>query len=700
MSRYEPSRRDLFRYSGLAAMAITAGPAMPRTARAVAGSLRPPATPLAVRSPYLSTWQQGDDLAGTWASFWNGRTTAFCGIARIDGTAYLFAGDPGSPALTAMRQESLRVTATRSIYTFTGGGVSLTVTFFSPVDLENLRRQCVPMSYVTMRAASADGASHAVDLHLDISGEWAHGDSNALIGWSQERTAKTVALTCTPSSPGVLQEDGDQASWGTVVLASPSATGLSWQIGQDIVVRGASAGQGVLGDVSDPGQPRAIDDDWPVLGLNRNLGTVTSTRPSALFQVVVGHVRRPAVSYLGTDLEPWWTTYWGSWQHMLDWFVDDCSGALSSAIALDRRIRRDATTAVGGGTGEHYAELCALALRQAVGGTELVDRDGAPWAFLKEISSDGNVSTVDVVYPGFPAYLYLSPAYLRYLLEPLLEYAEHGGWPGTFAEHDLGSHYPNASGHNDGVEEDMPIEESANMLIMTAALVRRMPAAEATAFARAHYSILHKWTEYLVGITLDPPLQNQTDDFSGPIAHSANLALKGIVGIGAMGLLAKAAGKVSDAAHYRSVSVDYIGQWATLADDPAGTHLKLAYDQPGTWSLKYNGFADRLLGLNLIPAGVKAREAAWYQANAGAYGVILDPRHDYTKADWELWTAAWLADVAPIRNTLIEGVYGFVDATPQRVPFSDWYVVPTAAQQGFQARPVVGGVFGLLLRTR
>ena len=42
------------------------------TSTAPAGSftpLRPPATPLAVRSPYLSTWLAGDSLAGTWSSF-------------------------------------------------------------------------------------------------------------------------------------------------------------------------------------------------------------------------------------------------------------------------------------------------------------------------------------------------------------------------------------------------------------------------------------------------------------------------------------------------------------------------------------------------------------------------------------------------------------------------------------------------------
>jgi hypothetical protein len=32
--------------------------------------LRPPAIPLAVASPYLHTWLEADNLAGTWPVFW------------------------------------------------------------------------------------------------------------------------------------------------------------------------------------------------------------------------------------------------------------------------------------------------------------------------------------------------------------------------------------------------------------------------------------------------------------------------------------------------------------------------------------------------------------------------------------------------------------------------------------------------------
>jgi hypothetical protein len=694
------SRRRLLQLGTTAGAGLAAGSLIPERASAARGvadapELRPPAIPLAVRSPYLSTWLAADNLPGTWPTFWTGRVTAMTGLATIDGTPFLFLGNPGSPTaypFATLRQTSVTVTATKSEFVLRQAGVELTVTFLSPVTPGDLRRQSQPLSYLAVTARSTDGKPHKVGIYFDISGEWASGDSGRPIGWAQQSTAGVVSLSFAQSAPQVLGENGDSAEWGTVVLSSPARSGLTWQIGADGDVRRQIATRGVLLNTVDQDQPRPIRDRYPVFAFSQDLGTV-GPRASEPFVLSIGHVREPAVSYLGERLAPLWKSYWAEWPAMVAAFHADFAAARSRSARLDAKIERDATRAGG----EKYAALCALAFRQAYAATELVSRGGKPWAFLKEISSNGNMQTVDVTYPAMPVFLYADPQYLALILAPVLDYVENHGYPKVFAPHDLGTHYPNADGHLGGTgEEDMPVEESANMLIMAAAYLARVPKAERSAYAGAHYPIFQQWADYLVTTALDPDLQNQTDDFTGFIAHSVNLALKGIVGIGAMSQIATAAGRAADSARYLATARDYIGQWQRMATDASGKHLKLAYDAEGTWSLKYNGYADRVLGLKLVPASVARTEAAWYLSRAATDGVPLDIRHGYTKADWEMWTAAWLADHHDIRDLLISGLYTFADTTGQRVPLTDWYDTVTNRQSGFQARPVVGGFFALL----
>jgi len=681
----------------LAGRAVPAAARGGRTATPSFTPVRPPAVPLAVRSPYLSAWLDNDNLPGTWPTFWTGRVNAMSGIARIDGTSYVFMGNPGlpdKPPFPTMRQISLTVTATKSTFVLQQGGVEVTIEFFSPVEPGDLRRQGMPLSYISATARAVDGHSHQVSLYFDISGEWAYDDSNAQISWNETTIgtggARLISLTNTPVTPKVLAEGNDTALWGTVTWTTEHRTGLTYQIGADGDVRAQMVNNGVLADTVDANQPRAINDHYPVFAFNLDLGDVRAA--AAPMVISIGHIREPAVSYLGTPLPPLWKSYFPVWQDMVAFFHRDFPQASVRADRLDDKIAGDARRAGG----EQYAALLALSLRQAYAGTELVSRNGKPWVFLKEISSSGNMSTIDLVYPCMPVFLYADPAYLGLLLAPILEYPEHGGWPKPFAEHDLGAHYPNADGHNDGNEEDMPVEESANVLIMTAAYLQRTDVKAARAFATTHYAILKKWADYLVGNALDPDRQNQTDDFTGFIAHSVNLALKGIVGIGAMSIVATTAGKKVDAAYYLGVARSYITQWVTKSTDAAGDHLKLAYDQDATWSLKYNGYPDKLLGLNLIPRKVAAAEAKWYLSRANTYGVPLDIRHTYTKSDWEMWTAAWLKDQPGITSLLIESLYEFANTTGSRVPLTDWYDTTNDRQIGFQARPVVGGHFALL----
>lgn len=677
--------------------------------------IRPAAVPLIVRGPYINTWQASDTAPGTWSTFWNGNIKAISGIARIDGNAYIFFGAPGVNATVQhMTQVQLEVTPTQSRYVFQGGGVTLYLNFLSPVEATDLQRLSMPFSYITAQVHSNDGNSHTVNLYFDISGEWAHGTSSTLINWQEQQVSHSggnlTTFTITPNSPTVLAETNDYPSWGQAVWAANTQSNLSYQSGTDITVRTQFATQGTLNNTMDTNMPRAINNNWPVFAFDLALGTVSGL-PSSPFTLALGHVRQPAVSYQGGQITPLWQSYWSSWQQMLGFFYDDASAALARANTLDASI----TSAAVAANGVHYAALCAIATRQAFGGVELVNTSSAPWLFLKEISSDGNVSTIDVVYPSFPIFYYLNPTLVSLLLAPIFHYVESGLWPQTFCVHDLGSSYPNASGHNDGGGENMPVEESANMLIMAAAYVQQA-GSNATSFSQAHYTVLKKWADYLNAPNggnpsrpnaLDPLFQNQTDDFTGSIAHSTNLALKGIIAIGAMSIIARAAGNTSDQQFYASTASNLIGQWAQLGQDPSQAHLDIAYIESdtasgtgaGTYSLKYNAFSDKVLGLGLVSSSVSSEEAAWYQQKENQYGIPLDSRHTYTKSDWEMWTAA-ATDTGNLRQFLIDSLYSFYNTSSSRVPSTDWYDTISDTQSGFQARPVVGGFYALLARLK
>jgi hypothetical protein len=60
------------------------------------------------------------------------------------------------------------------------------------------------------------------------------------------------------------------------------------------------------------------------------------------------------------------------------------------------------------------------------------------------------VQTVDVIFPALPIYLYLNPALVKYLLDPLFENQEAGEFPQTYSIHDLGANYPRGVGHPTG----------------------------------------------------------------------------------------------------------------------------------------------------------------------------------------------------------------------------------------------------------
>jgi hypothetical protein len=154
--------------------------------------------------------------------------------------------------------------------------------------------------------------------------------------------------------------------------------------------------------------------------------------------------------------------------------------------------------------------------------------------------------------------------------------------------------------------------------------------------------------------------------------------------------MARGLGENSVADDYAAAAKQMATQWEEMARD--GDHYKLAFDRAGTWSQKYNLVWDQLLGLDLFAPKVRETEIAFYLKHLNLYGLPLDNRADYTKLDWEIWTATMATNPSDFA-ALLDPIVKWMDETPTRVPLTDWYDTKNGEQIGFQARSVVGGMY-------
>jgi hypothetical protein len=661
-----------------------------------ATAFRPPAVPLIAHDPYFSIWSTNDRLTDGPTRHWTGRAQPLTSLIRIDGRPFRIMGQVPAD-VPVMRQRSVTVLPLRSIFEFEAGGIGLTLTFLSPTIPSDLELVSRPVSYVTWQVHAIDGRAHDVAVYFDASAQIAVNSPEQKVTWSRSTAGDLSILRAGTVDQNVLAKTGDnlRIDWGYLYLAVPADQQSHQAIGADIALRAAFVTDGSLPAQDDTRMPRAADADAPVLGATLAFGRVQQTPVSR--HVLVAYDDEWAIEYFEQRARAWWKRDGKSAEALLHDAAGDYTRLVAASTRFDDGLMRD-LRATGG---DAYARLAALAFRQALAAHKLVahPRSGVPLYFSKENFSNGCIDTVDVTYPSSPFFLLFNPQLLEAQLRPVLEYASMTArWHFPFAPHDLGQ-YPKANGQVYGGKEkseenQMPVEESGNMLLMLGALAQLHGR---TDLAREYWPVLTQWARYLEDKGFDPENQLSTDDFAGHLARNANLSIKAILSLAATGAMARSLGHADEADRLTTTARAMAGKWIDAAQE--GDHFKLAFDQAGTWSQKYNLVWDRLLDLKVFPARVATQEMAHYRTRQHAFGLPLDNRADYTKADWIVWTAT-LADTRADFDALIAPVYSFLQTTPDRVPFTDWYYTTTGQQRGFQARSVIGGVFIPLLKDR
>ena len=552
--------------------------------------------------------------------------------------------------LTA-QQNYADVQAMNTHYGFTCGPVELSVSFLAPLFLDNLDLVARPVNYMSYIVKALDGAKHDVQVKIEATPAWAVN-----VFGSEKTVSETYAknglvyVKASSTVQDILGKagDNDRINWGSFYMAASE--------------------KNTAASINERGY----------MSFTRDYDNVKSAE--GMF--MIGYDDLYSVQYFGENLRPYWNrTGDVTIESQFELAAKEYRTLAKKAEEFDCNLMKEATEAGG----KKYAELCALAYRQAITAHKLLQSNEGFLMFLsKENNSNGSIGTVDVTYPSFPIFFKYNTELAKALMNHIFHYSECGRWNKPFPAHDVGT-YPLANGQT--YPHDMPVEEAGNMLAGAAAVCSYEGSAE---YAREHWDVMTTWVDYLCEFGLDPENQLCTDDFAGHFAHNANLSIKAIVGIACYARMADMLGQEEVSEKYMAIAKNLAAQWKERAAD--GDHYRLTFDRPDTWSQKYNLIWDELLDLNVFDDDIMDKEIPYYLTKQNIYGLPLDNRSTYSKSDWIIWTAT-MADSDEQFEAFIDPLWKFYNETVQRVPMSDWFYTDKPEYCMFIARSVVGGYF-------
>jgi len=676
---------------------------------------RAPAVPLIIHDPFFSVWSHATNLTDDSTRHWTGVRQYIFGVVVFDKCIYEFMGKVGATddryftGYEKLQQTSCEIRPMTTIYQFGHEKFTMELSFMSPLLLNDLDVLSRPVSYIQYKIQPKDDLRHDIHLQFGFSGEFCVNENMQKV--RIDATPQSVYFTS--GTDNMLKRSGDDHNieWGSFHIASKGYTigamslrsyqqKLSLEYASKLYPNNIMQSQG-------PNRERKGAESyskWDEVSVYPEYPTIVIKKEFVTNGEEIGdwfalaYDDEKSLQYFGENIDAYWKKDGITFGEMLGMALEEYSEICEKVVAFEDELLEKANV-----ISPKYADIISLAYRQAIAGHKLTYHDGEIQFVSKENYSNGCAATVDITYPSMPLFLMYQPELVEGMLNPIFKLIEKGLWRFEFAPHDAGT-YPLVNGQVYGFGEkyqklhagsdehrQMPVEECGNMILCVAATCF---AKKDMAYFVKHRALLTQWADYLVGVGYDPQNQLCTDDFSGHLAHNCNLSAKAICALGAFAKCLRKIGEDSQADEYESKAREFERYWEEEAYSE--THYRLTFDQPDSWSLKYNMVWDKLFGLNLFSQKVYDTELAWYKTKMNAYGIPLDNRGDCTKTDWQMWSTR-LFDDKEYTDMIVDKMWAFLSETPNRTPFSDLIFTSKPYERAFRARTVQGGLFINLL---
>jgi len=659
-----------------------------------------PAYPLFLKDPFFSMWSMGDRLAHSPTCFWTNAAKKLLGFIKVDGEVYSFLGLSDAPAL---KQTGIEASSFKTIYHFAQADFTFDVEFVSPLLPNDLELLSCPVCYLNYRFSSAK--PHSFEVALAMGENWCYNETSQYLGRGmkgrvfQDEGLEIALMGLAKQMPLSATDDEVLADWGYFYLMGDQA-----YYGDNHLLWAYINKHGAI-------EPSLFED-------NKVLMAFSQKKQGTLY---IAHDQGVAVQYFNEYLPGY---YFRSGKTIVDALEetrknhDDIETKLAQ---FDQQLKKDCAQI----SPDYYA-VAVAALRQSIAAHVLVEDKKGELLFLsKECGSNGSIGTVDVAFPTQPLFLLYNPALLNAMLTPIYHFARLKAWPFDFAPHDVGT-YPCANGQTYGLADDggryrcheayrqaftttyphyvlpkeaelyalesqMPLEESANMIIMAYAAYQ---ASGESKSIKENFDLLKKWARFLEEFGYCPSNQLCTDDFAGHTDKNINLSIKACVALECFVRLLNEMGENTLAKEKEAVVKRFVEHFEMVSRSRG--FLPLSFEEGDSrYSLKYNLALDRLFGFNLFSADLYNREIAEYKKHQNPMGIPLDSRKPYTKSDWEMWVASF-AD-ASLNSSLISSLVAFLKSSPDRWAFPDWFDSGDGHGYCFRNRTVQGGIFFPLL---